>query len=169
MTGSIGGFFFGRSNVFASGKKKKMELNPLDAEEETLMAVAFKKVALEEIQHQADRMVPMAVIVRGTMSPLVILPEEVEEFEFGGGRKKAFKDEVAFEASSSVIRTRIRLTLTKGREHGHLTMVMERGDEARVCIRRWGAKNLEELHIQQKLEMMATNMLDALTKLVDGV
>ena len=154
-----------------------MELNPLDAEEETLMAVAFKKVQLEEIQHQADLLVVSTVggsthtgLIRGVHSPLVILlPEEVEEFEFGGGRKKAFKDEVAFEASSSVIRTRIRLTLTKGREHGHLTMVMERGDEARVCIRRWGAKNPEELHIQQKLEMMATNMLDTLTKLVDGV
>ena len=126
----------------------------IDPEVETKMVAAFKKVRLEEIQHQADICVVPALdpvgATGGDHALVVLTGEEDDEFTFGGDRKKAYKDEVIFEASSSAIRTRIRLTLQTGprcRTYTRLTMIMERGDEARVCIRRWGVKNPE--HIMQ--------------------
>ena len=152
-----------------------MEINQIDPEVETKMVADFKKVQLEEIQHKADMCVVLAldpVALGGDHALVGLTGEEDDEFTFGGDRKKAYKDEAIFEASSSAIRTRIRLTLQTGprcRTHTRLTMIMERGDEGRVCIRRWGVKNPEELNVQQKLEMMANHMLETLTKMVDGV
>ena len=130
------------------------------------MSAAFKKVKLEEIQHHAD----MVALGQG-LNPRTTDLEEADEFTFGGERKKSYKDEIVFEASSSAIRTRIRLTLQTGPSclaHARLTMILERGDEPRVCIRCWGLKNPQQLDMQHKLQHFADDMLSTLIGMVGG-